>query len=170
MSSRVSIVALLVLSGSLALGACDLVSGPGGRRAGVLEWDRTSTRRSLATSPDLSRVGEPTQTAVSVPDTVTAGKAFTVTVRTKGVDGCWEAAGTEVEQGASSAVVIPYDRAAKNHDYACSDSNIEIDHSVELTFAHPGEAIIRVRGRKVVGQEFNQEGEPIEVEKRIHVR
>ena len=49
-------------------------------------------------------------------------------------------------------------------------THIEIDHSVELTFAHPGEAIIRVRGRKIVGQEFNQEGEPIEVEKRIHVR
>jgi hypothetical protein len=164
------IVALLVLSGSLALGACDLVSGPGGRRVGVLEWDRASTRRSLGTSLDLSRAGEPTPQAVSAPDTVGAGEAFTVIVRTKGADGCWEAAGTEVTRGASLAVIAPYDRYERKPDHGCLDGNIEIDHPVELTFAHPGEAIIRVRGRKIVGQEFNQDGEPIEVEKRVHVR
>jgi hypothetical protein len=170
MSLRVLPFALLVLSGSLALGACDLASGPGGRRAGVLEWDRTSARRSLQPEMGPSGTGEPIPSAVSVPDTVMAGKAFTVTVHTQGADYCWESAGTEVTAGASLAVITPYDRFARKPEHGCLDGNIEIAHPVEVTFAHPGEAVIRVRGRKIVGQEFNQAGEPIEVEKRVHVR
>lgn len=162
---------LLILP-ALALGACELASGPGGRRAGVLEWDRAPARRSLGTLPGLSMAvgGDSAPPAVSAPDTVGAGRAFTVTVLTRGPDACWHSAGTQVTLGASVAVVTPYDRDGRTPDTGCADMNVVIDHSFEMAFPHPGEATIRVRGRRIVGQEFEQEGEPVAVERRVHVR
>lgn len=162
----------LLLLPALALVACDLATGPGGRRAGVLEWDRSSARRSLAASTGgpAAAAWVPALPAVSVPDTVEAGRPFTVGVRTWGPDYCWQAAGTEVTLGASLAVVTPYDRDTRSADTGCADANVEINHSFELAFPHPGEAVVRVRGRKIVGREFEQEGEPVEVERRVHVR
>ncbi|HLL47713.1 MAG TPA: hypothetical protein VK399_13465 [Longimicrobiaceae bacterium] len=68
------------------------------------------------------------------------------------------------------ATIVPYDHRTASEDLGCADGYKRIEHRVQITFTGPGEATIRVHGRKIVGEEFSQQGEPIEVEKRVHVR
>jgi hypothetical protein len=86
--------------------------------------------------------------AVNIPDTVTAGTPFTVTIRTFG-DGCYSFARTEIEFDDREAEIRPYD--FRKTEGACADIFLAIDHSVVLQFGSQGAATVRVVGLRLPG-------------------
>lgn len=160
-----------VIASGIALlsSACEAITGPGGEhRLGVLEWVPSASRSTAGLSMSLGQ--QPPMPRVSAPDTVQSGVPFTVVVRTIGNDNCWMPASTEVTQEALLATVTPYDRNARTEEFGCLDSEITIEHPAQVAFSRPGEAVLRVHGRRVVGPDLRQEGSPVTIEKRIHVR
>jgi hypothetical protein len=88
---------------------------------------------------------------VQVEDTVNAGTAFLVRVRTYG-GGCTRGGDTEVRLSESpglTAELIPYNFEAVRHppNSSCHDITTEHIHDAFITFTRPGEARITVRGR-----------------------
>ncbi|HEV2149535.1 MAG TPA: hypothetical protein VGR37_19195 [Longimicrobiaceae bacterium] len=150
----------------LALAACDLPLRPEGRHAvGIIAWE---ARPSLASSAG-TRPADPPRTALTAPDTVRAGVPFTARVTTVGPTVCWSPAGARVEARPAEAVVTPIDHTLENRDTACGDATVELPRDVELAFGRPGEAVLRVTGRRVVGRDLGS-SERIVLEKRIVVR
>lgn len=96
------------------------------------------------------------------------GVPFEVVVRTLGNSGCWEVARTDVENGPDLAEVTPVDRDRISEGIVCTAAMVELVHELELTFTELGEALIRVRGREVVGDDFHS-GEDVTVEKVVVV-
>lgn len=105
------------------------------------------------TKPDEGRrigliLGSPDDPHITVPDTVRAGVEFTVTVRTVGLDSCWEKAATEVGIRGLEALVIPYD-IDRTEEYAgCWPMVVHLDHTANLRFDRPGTGRVTVRGRE----------------------
>lgn len=153
----------LALAAALAAVGCESTTAPKGTRAiGILEWvqDASNLRSASLQHPDHM---------VVAPDTVQAGVPFTASVTTLGPTSCWRADGAQVQAGASLAVVTPYDHTDEGEGIACATMVVDLPRTVELSFSARGEAVLRVVGRRVVGQNFDQATEMV-VEKRIHVR
>lgn len=164
MSGR-SFGTILGLTVAAVLGACSSSTAPGESRVmGILEME-SGVQGSLAPSAasDAS-----SRTVITAPDSVEAGVSFTAIVTTIGLSGCWEAAGEEIELDRNLAVVVPYDLNGMRDGVACTGALIELPHPVELQFAEPGEATLRVRGRKVF-QENIERADTVVLEKRIVV-
>lgn len=165
MSAR-TLVTSLGITAAAVLGACSSSTAPGDSRVmGILEV-QFGAEGSLAPSAasDAS-----SRTVISAPDSVEAGVPFTATITTIGLSGCWEAAGEDIELDRNLAVVVPYDLDGMREGVACTGSLIELPHPVEIRFAEPGEATLRVRGRKVFKENI-QRADTVVVEKRIVVR
>lgn len=108
-----------------------------------------------------------TERPLVAPDTVRAGTDFTVTVSTLG-GGCERQGETEAEVRGAVATVTPYDYT----DVAaqvCTEELKLFPHTAVLRFATPGEALLRVRGRRI-GPDTPHKGVPVTLEKRIVVR
>ncbi len=142
-----------LLLATAALAAC-AGANPFGRdeerRPGVLLLYSTRPERPLA-----------------APDTVQAGVDFQVTATTLG-GGCERQGETETEVRGSVATVKPYDYTDVGAE-ACTDILKFFPHTATLRFATPGEALLRVQGRRV-GPDTPSEGVPVTLEKRIVVR
>ncbi|HEX2219708.1 MAG TPA: hypothetical protein VHG35_12970 [Gemmatimonadales bacterium] len=120
------------------------------RRVGVLVLYGTQPERPLA-----------------APDTVQAGVDFTVTVTTLG-GGCERKGETETEVSGAVATVTPYDYTDVSAQ-VCPDVLRTFPHTTTLRFAAPGEALLRVRGRRT-GPDTPRAGVPVTLERRIVVR
>jgi len=113
--------------------------------------------------------GEGTQNMLDAPNTVRAGETFTVTITTVG-SGCEREGDSAVLLAESSAAVMVYDfTTATRPGVPCTAILKYLPHEVALRFATPGEALIRVWGRKV-GQGTPPAGEPTVIERRVSVR
>jgi hypothetical protein len=167
MNTEALAFALLLLP---AVTACEMATGPDGQRVvGILEW-QSAAQGSLASSSLMMADGN--IAVITAPDTVDAGVPFEATITTVGSDGCWREAGAEKEMADHLAVVVPYDRVLteKNGEsIGCTQALVWLPRFVEITFAESGEAILRVKGRKVIGGNY-AEATPVTVEKRIFVR
>jgi hypothetical protein len=104
--------------------------------------------------------------ALVVPDTVRAGVDFQVAATTL-VGGCERAGETEVEVRDRLATVTPYDYTARTA--SCTDILRFLPHAATLRFASPGEAVVRLQGRRV-GPDTPRGGVAVTVEKRVVVR
>lgn len=152
------------------LGACavptDAAAPAGTRAVGILAWEAPPAPASVAPAgggpPGSPRPG------VFAPDTVRAGVPFSVVVVTVGPTVCWRAAGAEVAEHPWGAAVTPIDFSPEDRRTACGDALVELSRTFRLVFRRPGEATLRVYGRRVVGAEL-RDGEPVVLEKRIHV-
>lgn len=82
---------------------------------------------------------------IAAPDTVDAGVPFALVARTYG-NGCVRLGPTEVVQGASAAVVVPYDHRRISGG-PCQDSLNSFDHETVLVFSVHGPATVTVEGR-----------------------
>jgi hypothetical protein len=137
---------------AVALAACTASPSeevPEDRRIGIL--------RLYQTDPPAALV---------VPDTVRAGVDFQVSATTLG-GGCERAGETEVDVQTGVATVIPYDYTQRGVD--CPDILRFLPHAAVLRFAAPGEAVVRLRGRRV-GPDTPDGGASVTVEKRVVVR
>ncbi len=153
------------------LGACDgaaLATAPAGgvHAVGILAW---VAKPGAAPVPANAPGATAPRPGVSAPDTVSAGVPFPVVVTTVGPTVCWVASGAQVEMQPAVATVTPFDYTPEDHWTACGDALLELSRSVSVTFPQPGEAVLRVQGRRVVGGNFQAE-ERVVLEKKIHVR
>jgi hypothetical protein len=134
---------LILLGLGLVVLGCSSLTGPGRERViGTLEHHGDSV-------------------VVSVPDTVAAGEAFTVAVRTYG-GGCMEKGDTEVEVRGLRATVTPYDIRVEAD--VCTAILKLFEHTATLHFEGAGTAEVVMRGRK------EPEGEILTVGRTVVVR
>lgn len=161
----------IMLLGTL-LSACEMPTGPHiSHQMGILEWRmRAPARERRWPSAQLLPSGTEavSRASVAAPDTVLAGDPFTVTVTTIGANGCWQPTDASLELDEAAAVITPYDAVLSGPDIGCTDALKDLPHQVRVRFTRRGEAVLRVRGRRVTGSDFTA-GEEVVVEKRIQV-
>lgn len=167
---KLSVIAATAL---LFLGACESITGPRWRRVvGILKWEQQRSDSRLAPSVVMAASGtiDRLSSGLIAPDTVQAGVPFAVTVTTIGPTSCWEPAGAEVRTEPGVAIITPYDLTPEDlSETRCGDSRSNLARQVVLRFDARGEAVVRVAGRKITGQNF-EEFTPTTIEKRVVVR
>lgn len=110
-----------------------------------------------------------TQDDLTAPETVRRGEAFEIKVITFG-SGCEEGGDTSVLLTESVANVMVYDfTTATRPGVACTAILKRMPHTATLRFTEPGEALIRVWGRRV-GPDTPPEGVPTLIEHSIQVQ
>ena len=124
------------------------------------------TKQEARVLGNLTSIGDDVLTA---PDTVQAGQEFQITVTTSG-GGCERIGDTGVLTTDNSATVMVYDfTSATQPGVACTMIFKRMPHTVPLRFTKPGDAIIRVWGRRI-GNDTPPAGGPIILEHRILVK
>ena len=165
---KIRIAMLMGVAGGAALalaGCSDAVglSEEGQELEGVVRWFAAETTPALEpTWPEDASI------VIEAPDTVQVGVPFDASVRTLGNSGCWEVARTDVENGPMLAEVTPVDRDRMSEGLVCTAVMVELVHALEVTFTAVGEAVIRVHGREVIGDDFHS-GQELTVEKVVTV-
>ena len=135
---------------------------------------RTSAPPEGPLRPDESRVpgmlAEPAEvTPVLAPTSVSVGERFTITITTTG-SGCDRLGDTGVLLGERDAVIYVYDFTSANRPgVMCTMIFKHLTREIPLSFSQPGEAVIRVWGRRST-QDGAPGGEPFLVERRVQVR
>jgi hypothetical protein len=159
----------LIISGGLALA---LATGFNHLNCAV------ATRASQSQAPGrpmpareariLGLIDDRANDALTAPSTVSAGKDFQVTITTTG-GGCESAGDTGVIITENSATVMVYDfTSATRPGVACTLVLKRLPHAITLRFTKPGEALIRVWGRRV-GPDTPPLGVPTVFERRVMV-
>ncbi|HEX7240692.1 MAG TPA: hypothetical protein VF263_10520 [Longimicrobiaceae bacterium] len=153
--------------------ACDgaeMATAPeaGVRAVGILAWVAAPGVGGAAPGGAAGGPGAP-RPGVTAPDTVRAGAPFPVVVTTVGPTVCWAAAGAQVEMQPGVANITPFDYTPEDQWTACGDALLELPRSVTISFPQPGDAVLRVMGRRVVAGNFQAE-ERVVLEKKIHVQ
>lgn len=149
---------------ALVLAACSDPTGPDDQRVkGIIFWSSATSLATgaghLAAAPVPPTDGE--IEVIQAPDQVVAGEGFTATITTIGADGCWRSDGATVEVEALTAEITPWDRAPTTDDEACATVLVALEREVSLRFDEPGQAVIRVFGRKVVNGDLDGAEEEI---------
>ena len=139
---------------ALLLAACEPATGPGPYEERVVGV--------------LAVAGDTAAKAVVVPDSARAGAELRVTVTTVG-GGCDRGGEMEVEMRGLVAVLVPYDYTQRERDGTCPSVVQRFPRTATLRFAQPGNALIRVQGRRI-GPDTPPGGVPIQVEKSVTVR
>lgn len=95
--------------------------------------------------------------AIEVPDSVDAGQAFTVIVRTVG-SGCERMGPTETVADASAATVTPYDYTRDRGSGIICDAILKLfQHEASVRFPDAGQATVLVRANDGTGEIVEQE-------------
>lgn len=166
--------AILATTAAVALAACTSLFGPDSKRAiGIVQ--RTASDEFVALPADarsarLLAANDMELPVLEAPDTVAAGGAFDVVVRTYGSDGCWRAAGAKTSRTDRTFTITPYDEHRVGAGWMCTMLVVRLPRTVRVTFAHPGEGVLRVNGRKVLGDRLAGRKELTTIEKRIVIR
>ncbi len=153
MQTKTVIVAGVVIALPWLFAACDLITGPGGRVMGIIGYEAAESVSADLKHPSAGALQIQVDTMywdlpmLEAPDTVAAGTAFEIIVRTAGPGGCWQAAGAEVSGSGLFIEVVPYDRVVGP---TCADADALMSRIVELVFSEPGEGVLRITGRIVI--------------------
>lgn len=106
---------------------------------------------------------------LNAPSTVSLGEDFQVTITTTG-GGCEREGDTGVVLTENSATVMVYDfTTATRPGVACTMVLKRMPHTATLRFTKPGEALIRVWGRRG-GPDTPPLGMPVVLERRVTVK
>lgn len=137
--------------------ACESPTTPGGERSPTaLEGERVVGFIVGLSRPD----SEP---RITVPGTVQAGHAFTVTVVTGGPNTCWRKDRTEAQVHGVHAIVIPFD-IDMSEGNACLTAGLTFTHTGTLKFKRAGKATVIILAR-----DFTRGGEHVAFERTIVV-
>ena len=151
------LVATLLLSGCDLMGSDD--NGPT-VDVGVVAWE--TEQASVEETHASSGLNPQTFDPLTTPDTVQAGESFEVEVQTAGPNSCYEADRVETEQDALLIEVTPYDRDRTGEDgLQCPQEPIIIKRTLNLQFDTPGEALIRLNGQRVIGNDFSNRDDTV---------
>ena len=117
----------------------------------------------------IDSINDTMKDVLSAPSTVRVGEDFKVTITTFG-GGCEREGDTTVIMSAIGANVIVYDiTAATNPKVVCTAVIKRLPHTVTLRFEKPGQALIRVWGRKIGGG-TDPFGAPAVLEHRVTIK
>ena len=105
---------------------------------------------SEQTVPALIELSSTDSVVFVVPDTVTRGVAFDVSVRSYG-GGCVTQGPTEVASAGDTLVVHPYHVVRTGRDIACTAELRHFTHTARLTFPTAGTRSVRVIGGNAEG-------------------
>lgn len=159
-------VALMVAAG------CEDPATPGGagQDLGIVAW--TSAPSGFVAFADLPGNGWTeddwgARPPLMVPDEVDRGVPFTAVVTTALPSGCWSAGGQETSTAPLSARITVYDH--RSNAEVCTLLFGWATREIELRFDEPGEAVVRLVGRRVVGDAID-DGQEMVVERRVMVR
>ena len=158
---------LIKILGPVLLAGCTL---PGAGAQAPIAENAAQNPREVARVPGIIDYGdERTRDVIAAPDAVRVGEDFQVTVKTFG-GGCEREGDTSVVVNETGATLMIYDiTTATRPGVACTMILKRLAHTVTLRFTKPGEAVIRVWGRKVVAG-LPPLGEPVVLERRVTVR
>lgn len=151
-----------------AAAACGDLTEPGEGQRGILRVEPAGTAGSEVAAAAAAGPGDATEGSIEAPSQVRVGERFTATVTTVGLDGCWEPLGEDVSVEGLRAEIVPFDTDATEEGVACTQALVLLDHPVQLSFDEPGEAVLRVEGRRVVGLD-GSESEPLALETTVTV-
>jgi len=114
-------------------------------------------------------LAEPAEaTPVLAPSSVRVGERFMVTITTTG-SGCDRLGDSGILMGERDATIMVYDFTSANRPgVACTMIFKMLKREIPLTFTQPGEAVIRVWGRRS-RPDGAPGGEPYIVERRVEV-
>jgi hypothetical protein len=125
-------------------------------------------QKTEARVPGTIDFGSESKDVIIAPNKVKAGKDFEVKIATVG-GGCEREGDVSVILGENTASLFVYDfTTATQPNVACTMIMKRLEHSATLNFTKPGEAIIRVWGRRI-GSDTPAGGEPMILEKKITV-
>lgn len=162
-------LALPLLVVALLFSGCDLMSSDDDSPAvevGIVAWETDASNSASAQTYNASK--EPYTEdfePLTAPNTAQAGESFEVEVRTVAPNGCYEADRVETEQDALLIEITPYDLDRTDAEGACPDVIGLIKRTLNLQFDTPGEALIRLNGQHVIGNDFsNRDATTIEHE------
>jgi hypothetical protein len=128
-----------------------------------------SGKRSEREQLVLGNISGDQKDVVDAPATVRAGEDFKVTINTFG-SGCEREGDTGVIISESSATVMVYDFTSATHPgVICAMIAKRMPHVVTLRFTKPGEATIRIWGRRFDKDAPPPEGAPAVLEHRVTV-
>lgn len=100
-----------------------------------------TTEQVVGTIPNDAPEAE----VIDAPDTATVNQPITLTINTYGSSSCTTPDGAQVEVNGLTATIKPLDRVPRpNSNVACTSDLAARPRPVEVTFAEPGEALIRV--------------------------
>lgn len=116
----------------------------------------------------IAVAGDTTTRVLVVPDSARVGVGFEVTVTTFG-GGCDRAGEIEAEIRGLVATLHPYDYTRKDGGAVCEPGVRRLPRTTTLRFAEPGNALIRMQGRRV-GPNTPPGGVTIQVERLVRVR
>lgn len=119
----------LLAGAALALASCGTITG---------------SERGIG-SIQVDQPGRPSESLV-VPDTVAAGTSFTARVTTYGSSSCTRPDGVSTRVAGAVAEIIPYD--VRETRGACTADIHPFPRDVQLRFATPGPAVVRVIGSR----------------------
>ncbi|HEY0735724.1 MAG TPA: hypothetical protein VGD69_12510 [Herpetosiphonaceae bacterium] len=89
---------------------------------------------------------------IRAPATAPVNQRITLTVNTYGSSTCRTAGGANVEVVGLTAIITPFDRLPVG-DVMCTDDLRSHPRTVNVRFAEPGEALIRVIGQSFDGRQ-----------------
>lgn len=152
---RTNLLLILIL-GFLPLAACDSSTAPAAESdfPGILAWDAPPTfavEQASDTGEEME-LGEPP--ALVAPDTVDAGSAFDIKVTTILPNGCWTRGPVETEVSDHLATIEVFDRGPDDPWAICTLIYSWATREIGVQFDEEGEAIIRVVGRRIQGEDF----------------
>jgi len=153
-------VGLLLLATALFLTGCDLFGSDDGPAVdvGIVAWETgQASAATLASSLNLETF-EP----LTAPDTVQANTTFEVVVRTITATSCYEAARTDIDTDDARVVgITPYDHDPTASDVVCPDAISTVERTLDLQFDTPGDALIRLNGQRVIGNDFSNRDDTV---------
>lgn len=155
----------------LLLSGCDLLTGPGKRVVGIVDRVSTVSGAAATAGPDmyvLSVASDLAAPPLVVPDTVDVGREFSITVDTYGPDGCWQAAGTDVNQKDLVISIVAYDRKEQGPDVMCPMEPVRLPRMLNAAFNASGTGVVKLTGRRIY--ESGEAPDTITIEKVVVVR
>lgn len=165
---------LVVFMVGLVVAACGQdVEGPPDLTAnlGIVAWDDPPA--TLVEAADLqpdsgwSDGNWGNRPPLIAPASVTGGVPFTVEATTARPNGCWYPGEHEKAVAGSVATITVYDH--RSDADACTLVFSWTTREIEIQFDEPGEAVIRLVGRRVAGDDFGG-GEEWVIEQTISVK
>jgi hypothetical protein len=163
---RMKFLILVVVMLAIASLNLSLVSTLAQNKGKPIEGKRRSEKEQRV----LGNISGDRKEVVDAPETVRAGEDFKVTINTFG-SGCEREGDTGVIVSESSATIMVYDFTSATHPgVICTMIAKRMPHVVTLRFTKPGEATIRIWGRRFEKDAPPLEGAPTVLEHRVTVK
>lgn len=162
----VGIGTLLVLSG------CEILTGPGKRVVGIVDRVAAAPGATAVTGTAMHALASGSDAdapPLVVPDTVEVGQDFSITVDTYGPDGCWEAAGTDVNQKDLVIAIVAYDKKEQGSGVMCTMEPVRLPRTLNVAFKAKGVGLITLTGRRIY-ESGQAPDTTVTIEKQVVVR